>query len=71
MDDHRQRQKGVENQVEGTLKEYEGKVRKGLGDLADDQSEELKGLGQQAKGKAQRKFGEIQEDLATDDDDLR
>jgi uncharacterized protein YjbJ (UPF0337 family) len=49
---------GLENQVKGTAKEVEGKVRNAVGGLTGDTSEQLKGKGKELEGKAQRKIGE-------------
>jgi uncharacterized protein YjbJ (UPF0337 family) len=53
---------GAENQIKGTLKEGEGRVRNAIGGLTDDTSQQLKGKAQQIKGKAQRKIGEAESD---------
>ena len=53
---------GLENQVKGTIKEGEGKVRNAVGGLTGDSSEQLKGKAQDLKGKAQRKIGEAESD---------
>jgi uncharacterized protein YjbJ (UPF0337 family) len=57
------RDRGIENQAEGSAKELEGKVRNKLGDATDNESEQIKGKAKELGGKAQRKFGEAQEDL--------
>ena len=54
--------RGIANQVKGTAKELEGKVRAGIGDATDNHSEHLKGHAQELKGKVQKKFGEAQQD---------
>lgn len=53
---------GLENQVKGTAKEGEGKLRNAVGGLTGDSSEQLKGKAQELKGKAQRKIGEAERD---------
>ena len=53
---------GLENQVKGTFKEGEGKLRNAVGGLTGDSSEQLKGKAQELKGKAQRKIGEAERD---------
>ena len=53
---------GLEDQVKGTAKEGEGKLRNAVGGLTGDSSEQLKGKAQELKGKAQRKIGEAERD---------
>ena len=55
---------GLANRVKGAGKELEGKVRGALGDLTDNESEQVKGKAQELKGKAQQKLGEAQDRLA-------
>ena len=57
------RKSGEQNQVEGAAKELGGKIRKNLGDLTDNHSQELKGAKDELKGKAQKNLGEAQEDV--------
>lgn len=57
---------GLKNQVKGTLKEGEGRVRDAVGGLTGDTSEQLKGKAQQLKGKVQRKIGEAESDADRD-----
>lgn len=57
---------GLENQVKGTIKEGEGKLRNAVGGLTGDNSEQLKGKAQEIKGKTQRKIGEIESDADRD-----
>ena len=59
---------GFKNQVKGAAKEASGKLRKNLGDLTDNHSEEFKGAAKEMEGKAQRKIGEAQSDLDRDRD---
>lgn len=56
-------ERGLDNQIEGTGKEMEGKVRKNLGDLTDDTSEQLKGKAKEMQGKVQKKFGDAEQDI--------
>lgn len=56
-------ERGLRDRVEGAGKEVEGKVRKAVGDMTDDRSEELKGKGKELEGEAQQKLGETKEDL--------
>jgi uncharacterized protein YjbJ (UPF0337 family) len=51
---------GLENQVKGTAKEVEGKVRNAAGGITGDTSEQLKGKGKELEGKAQRNIGETE-----------
>lgn len=53
---------GAENQIKGTFKEGEGKLRNAVGGLTGDSSEQIKGKAQELKGKAQRKIGEAESD---------
>jgi uncharacterized protein YjbJ (UPF0337 family) len=48
------------------VKEGEGRVRDAVGGLTGDESEQLKGKGQQVKGKVQRKIGEAETDADRD-----
>jgi len=57
---------GAENQIKGTFKEGEGRIRDAVGGLTGDTSEQLKGKAQQLKGKVQRKIGESQSDADRD-----
>jgi uncharacterized protein YjbJ (UPF0337 family) len=57
---------GLENQVKGTVKEGEGRLRNAVGGLTDDTSEQLKGKAQVIKGKVQRKIGEAESDADRD-----
>ena len=59
---------GLKNQVKGTAKEVEGKIRKNVGDMNDDRSEEFKGSAKELEGKAQRKVGEAQSKIDRDRD---
>jgi uncharacterized protein YjbJ (UPF0337 family) len=57
---------GLENQVKGTVKEGEGRLRNAVGGLTDDTSEQVKGKAQVIKGKVQRKIGEAESDADRD-----
>lgn len=57
------RARGVENQVKGSLKEAEGKIRGAAADAVDDESEQLKAKGKELEGKTQKNFGKLQENL--------
>jgi uncharacterized protein YjbJ (UPF0337 family) len=54
---------GLENQVKGTAKEVQGKVRNAAGGITDDTSEQLKGKAKEVEGKTQRKIGETERDI--------
>jgi uncharacterized protein YjbJ (UPF0337 family) len=49
--------RGVENQVKGSAKEMEGKVRGNVGDATDNTSEHIKGRAKELEGKIQKNFG--------------
>ena len=49
--------RGIENQVKGSAKEMEGKVRGDVGDATDNTSEHIKGRAEELKGKIQKNFG--------------
>lgn len=51
---------GLKNQVKGAEKEGAGKVRKNMGDMTGNHSEELKGAAKEMEGKSQRKVGEAE-----------
>lgn len=51
---------GMKNQVKGAAKEAAGKLRKNVGDLTGNRSQEFKGAAKEVEGKAQRKIGETQ-----------
>jgi uncharacterized protein YjbJ (UPF0337 family) len=53
-------ERGAKNQVEGSLKEMEGKVRNTAGDLVDDESEQVKGKAKEIEGKIQKNIGKPQ-----------
>ena len=60
------RNEGAEDQIKGTFKEGEGRVRDAVGGLTGNTSEQLKGKAQQFKGKVQRKIGEAESDADRD-----
>ena len=49
--------RGLENQVKGSAKEMEGKVRGDIGDATDNTSEHIKGRAKELEGKIQKNFG--------------
>ena len=57
---------GAKDQIKGTIKEGEGRIRDAVGGLTGDSSEQLKGKAQQIKGKVQRKIGEAETDADRD-----
>ena len=57
---------GAKDQIKGSIKEGEGRVRDAVGGLTGDTSEQLKGKAQQVKGKVQRKLGEAESDADRD-----
>ena len=57
------RKSGAQNEIEGNIKEAGGKVRGKIGDLTDDNSEELRGKKDELKGKAQKNLGKAQGDV--------
>jgi uncharacterized protein YjbJ (UPF0337 family) len=54
---------GLENQIKGTGKQVEGRLRDAVGGLTGDTSEQLRGKAKDLEGKAQRKIGEAEQDL--------
>ncbi len=58
--------RGIENQVKGTAKEFKGKVRGDLGDATDNTSEHIKGRAEQLEGKIQKNFGKGERKLDPD-----
>ena len=53
-------QRGLENQVKGTAKEFKGQVRGDIGDATDNTSEHIKGRAEEMKGKIQKNFGKTE-----------
>jgi uncharacterized protein YjbJ (UPF0337 family) len=60
------KREGAEDQIKGTFKEGEGRIRNAVGGLTSDTSEQIKGKAQELKGKAQRKIGEAESDADRD-----
>jgi uncharacterized protein YjbJ (UPF0337 family) len=56
-------QRGLENQVKGSAKEMEGKVRGNVGDATDNTSEHIKGRAKELEGKIQKNFGKGERDI--------
>jgi uncharacterized protein YjbJ (UPF0337 family) len=59
-------ERGLENQIEGTAKEMKGKIRGDLGDLTDNESEEIKGRFDEFEGKVQKNVGKTERKLDPD-----
>jgi uncharacterized protein YjbJ (UPF0337 family) len=55
--------RGAENQVKGSAKELEGKIRGTVGDATDNESEQLKGKAQELGGKIQKNFGKAEDNI--------
>ena len=54
---------GAENQIKGSTKELEGKVRGTVGDATDNESEQLKGKAKELEGKVQKNFGKAERNV--------
>jgi uncharacterized protein YjbJ (UPF0337 family) len=54
-------ERGVADQVKGTVKEAAGKVRGDVGDALDNGGEHLKGRAQEASGNVQKNFGKAEQ----------
>lgn len=52
---------GVKDQLKGSAKQAEGRIRSTVGAATGDTSEELKGKAQEIKGKVQREVGKAKE----------
>jgi uncharacterized protein YjbJ (UPF0337 family) len=48
------------NEVEGTVHEVKGKIRRKAGQLTNNRMLEAKGAGEKIAGKAQKKIGQLQ-----------
>jgi uncharacterized protein YjbJ (UPF0337 family) len=59
-------ERGLENEVKGTVKETKGKIRGDLGDATDDMSEHIKGRAEELEGKAQKNFGKGERNADSD-----
>ncbi|HTI62748.1 MAG TPA: CsbD family protein [Gemmatimonadaceae bacterium] len=57
---------GLKNQVKGTGKEAEGRIRNSVGGLTGDTSEQIRGKVEELKGKAQRRIGDAEIDSDSD-----
>ena len=55
--------RGAENQIKGSAKELEGKVRGTVGDATDNESEQLKGKAKELEGKVQKNFGKAEREI--------
>jgi uncharacterized protein YjbJ (UPF0337 family) len=54
---------GLEDELKGTAKKVEGRVRSAVGGATGDTSEQLKGKGQELKGKVQQGVGRAKQRL--------
>jgi uncharacterized protein YjbJ (UPF0337 family) len=61
--DNNMADKGMANEIKGSVKETVGKVRGDLGDAVDNSSEHLKGRAQQAKGNIQKNVGKAEQKI--------
>ncbi len=59
-------ERGLENQVKGTAKEFKGRVRGDLGDATDNSSEHIKGRAEELKGKVQKNIGKAERNADPD-----
>jgi uncharacterized protein YjbJ (UPF0337 family) len=60
------RKSGIANQVKGSAKEAAGKMRRNVGDLADNPNDQIKGGAKEVEGRVQRKIGETQSRIDRD-----
>jgi len=58
------------DQIKGTTKEAEGKIRKAAGKMVGNEKLQAKGRIQVAAGKAQAKLGDVKEELKEARDEL-
>ena len=54
--------RGIKNEIEGSAKQAEGKIRNAAGGITGDSSEQIKGKAKDLEGNVQRKIGEAEED---------
>jgi uncharacterized protein YjbJ (UPF0337 family) len=59
-------ERGLENQVKGTAKEFKGQVRGDLGDATDNSSEHIKGRAEELEGKIQKNVGKAERNADPD-----
>jgi len=59
-----ERARGDRNELEGTAKEIEGRVRGDVGDIVDNRSEHLKGRAKELEGKIQKNVGKAENEDA-------
>ena len=60
--------RGLKNEVKGTAKEIEGKVRKGVGNITGNTSEQIKGTAKEIEGKVQKTVGKAQREVAEENE---
>ena len=53
-------ERGLKNQVKGTVKEMKGKIRGDVGDATDNTSQHIKGRAEELEGKVQKNFGKAE-----------
>jgi uncharacterized protein YjbJ (UPF0337 family) len=53
---------GLKDELKGTAKKVEGRIRSAVGGASGDTSEQLKGKGQEIKGKVQQGIGRAKQD---------
>ena len=49
------------DKLEDTVKDVAGKVQQKVGNLTDDEGQQVKGVAEQAEGKIQKGYGDIKE----------
>jgi uncharacterized protein YjbJ (UPF0337 family) len=49
---------GTENEIAGTVHEVKGKIKEKVGELTNDHTLEVEGIGEQIAGKVQKKIGQ-------------
>ena len=69
MDDRTLREKGEDNQLEGTIDDVKGRLKDAAGGLTGDSKLQGEGKIDRAKGKFKDTVGKIQRDVADDRDD--
>jgi uncharacterized protein YjbJ (UPF0337 family) len=59
------------DQVEGKVKDVDGKAQRAFGDATDNASQQIKGGAKQVEGKVQKGIGNLEEAADKADDDRR
>jgi uncharacterized protein YjbJ (UPF0337 family) len=57
---------GLNDELKGTAKQVEGRIRSAVGGARGDTSEQVKGKAQEIKGKVQQKVGRAKEEMDPD-----